>query len=91
MNTFENEIMPAKTMNDEENNVIDLVKFHTDLLDECLATSNRIRIFIKAEHNDKSPNSGAGADCMIDELTNQSAKLEDLRKVLYSICSILGC
>lgn len=91
MNTFENEINPAMTTNDEENNVIDLVRFHTDLLDECLATSHRIKIFIKAEHNDQSPNSGVGADCMIDELTNQSVKLEDLRKVLYSICSILGC
>ena len=88
MNTFENEIMPAKEI--EENNVIDLVRFHSDMIDECLATANRIKNFIKVENNDQSPTDN-GADCMIDELTNQSAKLEDLRKVLYAICSTLGC
>ena len=90
MNTFENEIVPAKATEDGDNNVIDLVRFHSDVLDECLATSNRIKNFIKVENNDKSPTDN-GANCMIDELTNQSAKLEDLRKVLYSICNVLGC
>lgn len=90
MNTFENEIMPAKATEDGDNNVIDLVRFHSDMIDECLATSNRIKNFIKAENTDQSPTDN-GANCMIDELTNQSAELEDLRKVLYAICSTLGC
>lgn len=86
MNT---EIMPTDVQG--ENNVTDLVRFHSDVIDECLATSNRIKNFIKVENEQCQTDKGVGANCMIDELTNQSAKLEDLRKVLYAICSILGC
>lgn len=87
MNICENCIEPTKV---EETNVIDLVKFHSEIISEWLATSNRIKNFIKVE-NEKALLDKAGANCMVDELTNQSADLEELRKVLYSICAIMGC
>ena len=93
MNTFENEIMPAKTT--EQRKVADIVRENSESLNECRAIANCIKNFIKCSNatNEKMcvEPCGNGASCLHDELMNQTETIQEIKVLLNGICNTLGC
>ena len=91
MNTCE--IMPENATN--ERNVADIVRENSELLNECRAISNCIKNFIKVNKvvNEKICDAPCGndANCMYDELMNQTEIIQEIKVLLNDICSTLGC
>ena len=79
----------------EERKVVDIVRENSDLLNECRATANRIKNFIKVNNvvNEMmcAEPCGNGANCMYDELMNQTDTIKEVMTLLNDICSTLGC
>lgn len=91
MNICENVVEPKV----EETKVVDIVGENSELLSECRAIANCIKSFIKVNNvvNEKMCDTpcGNGANCMYDELMNQTETIKDIKVLLNDICSTLGC
>lgn len=87
------EIMPAQAT--EERKVVDIVRNNSDWLNECRAIANCIKNFIKVNKvvNEKmcAEPCGNGANCMYDELMNQTETIQEIKVLLNDICNVLGC
>ena len=91
MNTCE--IMPENATN--ERNVADIVRENSELLNDCRTIANCIKNFIKCGNvaNEKmcAEPCGNGANCMYDELMNQTEIIQEIKVLLNDICRTLGC